>query len=244
MKQFFKYALLLAFLYFCWIRLAHVIPASSNIAVSSGVPVVVDTDESKYRTDVYNDNRVRLLNGDFVSLENAAQQLRASRAIYFHGIWALTSFYDGVSYIPDGTPDSECEDFLNKIRAWIAARPYSVTARIALADALTNYAWKARGTGWANTVSSEANFLFEDRLRQAQQVLDEAKTLPQKCPEWWEAEQTVALGLGMDKNAYLAMVNQAIAFEPTFMSFYSNAVYFLQPRWYGDPGDSENFIET
>jgi hypothetical protein len=150
----------------------------------------------------------------------------------------------GVAHIDDGTPDPQCEEFLNKIRAWIAARPDSVTAKVALADALTDYAWKARGSGWANTVSQNADQLFEDRLRQAQQVLDEAKYLPQKCPEWWDVQQTVALGLGMDKNAYLQMVNEGIASEPTYMDIYTNAILFLQPRWYGEAGDSENFIQT
>ncbi len=182
------------------------------------------------------------MKGDFDGLEKAAQQLRDSKESYFHGSWALTSFYLGVADIDYKTPDADCVAFLNKIRAWVAAKPDSVTARIALAHALTDYAWKARGTGWADSVTQEGDKAFNDRLLEAQKVLDEAKKLPQKCPHWYATEQVVALGLGMDKQAYMDLVNEAIAFEPTYMDCYSNAVLFLQPRWYGDEGDSEKFI--
>ena len=73
-------------------------------------------------------------------------------------------------------------------------------------------------------------------------MLDAAKKLPQKCPAWWDVEQGVALGQGMDRASYMALVDEAIAFEPTYIDYYSNAVLYLQPRWNGEEGDSERFL--
>jgi hypothetical protein len=42
----------------------------------------------------------------------------------------------------------------------------------------------------------------------------------------------------------MALVNEAIAFEPTYMDYYTNAMYFLQPRWYGDKTDCEDFLRA
>jgi hypothetical protein len=192
---------------------------------------------------IYKENRERILRGDFDALENEAQRLRQSKESFFHGSWALTSFYLGVANIEYSTPDAQCIEFINKIKAWMAAKPDSVTARVALAHALTDYAWKARGTGWADTVTESGAKAMEDRLAQAQEVLQEAKKLPQKCPGWWDTAQRVALGQGMDKATYMALVDEATAFEPTYMDFYSNAVLFLQPRWYGESGEAEQFME-
>jgi hypothetical protein len=191
---------------------------------------------------IYSENRARLMNGDFDALEKAAQQLRISKETYFHGSWALTSFYLGVADINYNLPDQDCLTFLEKIKAWVAAKPQSVTARIALAHALTDYAWKARGTGWAGSVTDNGAKLMQDRLTQAQAVLDEARKLPQKCPAWWDTAQTVALGTGMDKASYMALVKEATAFAPTYIDYYSNAVLYLQPRWYGETGEAEKFI--
>jgi hypothetical protein len=220
-------------MFFLFLACCDVTSAQQSPPPTAGdTPVQVQTDESKRRMQIYSENRARLMNGDFDALEKAAQQLRISKETYFHGSWALTSFYLGVADINYNLPDQDCLTFLEKVKAWVAAKPQSVTARIALAHALTDYAWKARGTGWAGSVTDNGAKLMQDRLTRAQAVLDEARKLPQKCPAWWDTAQTVALGTGMDKASYMALVKEATAFAPTYIDYYSNAVLYLQPRWY------------
>ena len=205
--------------------------------------VLVHTDESKYRNAIYAESRRQLMQGEFDALEKSAEGFRKSKASYFHGSWALTSFYLGAADIDYETPDSECLAFLQKIKAWAAAKPYSVTARIALAHALVDYAWKARGTGWSDSVSKSGTALMSERLAEARKVLDEAKQLPTKCPAWWDVAQRVALGQSWDKERYMTLFKEATTFEPSYIDFYENAVLYLQPRWYGEEGESERFME-
>jgi hypothetical protein len=206
-------------------------------------PIPFHTEESKRRKAIFDAARQQLLAGDWDALEKSAQAFRDSKESYIHGSWALKSFYLGVADIEYSLPDSQCVDFLNKIRAWVAAKPNSATARIALAHALTDYAWKARGIGWSDSVSEGGANLMTERLAEAQKVLEEAKKLQTKCPGWWDTAQTVALGQGWDKKAYFDVFGEAIKFEPSYIDFYSNAVLYLQPRWSGEEGESEKFIE-
>jgi hypothetical protein len=202
----------------------------------------VDTPESNRRQQIYNSIRPKLLAGDFEGLEEGAQSLRDSRETFFHGSWALTSFYLAVADIDYELSDQECVAHLNKIRAWVAAQPNSVTARIALAHALTDYAWKARGTDWGDKVTADGSQLMDERLAEAWRVLEEAKKLPNKCPAWWTTAQNVALGQGWDKSRYLELLNEAIAFEPSYIDFYDRAVLYFQPRWYGEEGEASQFM--
>jgi hypothetical protein len=219
------------------------VTATSILRTVAQTPVLVHTEESKYRNSIYAKSRQQLIQGDFDSLEKSAQEFRESKASYFHGSWALTSFYIGVADIDYETPDGECLAFLQNIRAWVAAKPNSVTARVALASALRDYAWKARGTGWSDSVTESGAALMSERLAEAWKVLEEAKKLPTKCPVWWETAQMVALAQGWDKKRYFALFNEATALEPSYIDFYSHAVLYLQPRWYGEEGESEKFIE-
>ncbi|HEY5793087.1 MAG TPA: type II CAAX endopeptidase family protein, partial [Chthoniobacterales bacterium] len=125
---------------------------------------------------------------------------------------------------------------------WAAERPRSITAQVCLIQALTSYAWRARGSGWADSVTEEGWRLFGERLDQAADVASRAKELPEKCPGLVHAAQKVALGQGWDRAEYFDMVDPAIAAEPTFGSYYTSACYYLFPRWYGEPGDFEKWI--
>ncbi len=206
-------------------------------------PIPTHTDESKHRKAIFVAARQQLTDGDFDTLEKTAQALRDSKESYIHGSWALKSFYLGVADIDYSLPDAQCIEFLNKIRAWISAKPNSATAHIALAHALIDYAWKARGIGWGDSVSSEGGTLMEERLAEAQKALEEARKLPTKCPEWWATAQSVALGQSWDKKRYFALFDEATKLEPDYIDFYSNTVLYLQPRWHGEEGESEKFIE-
>lgn len=78
---------------------------------------------------------------------------------------------------------------------WIAAQPASITARVAYAGFQTEYAWKARGSDYANKVTAEGWRLFEQRLASARDILVKARELPEKDPVWWSMMLKVALVL-------------------------------------------------
>jgi hypothetical protein len=72
------------------------------------------------------------------------------------------------------------------VRAWIAARPASATARLALADAVYEHAWAIRGTGFNNTVGEAARREYGRKLREAQQLLEDARRAGAKDAKYWD----------------------------------------------------------
>ena len=175
-------------------------------------------------------------------LEKGAAYWRKNKAQSAVGYWRLNSFYEGLSDLPGSDEDNIAH--MNALRAWIKKTPLSVTPRIALAEALRSWAWEARGSGYANTVSAADWKLFKERLAEAHQVLDEAKKLDAKCPQWWSSMQGVALGEKWPADAYEALYNEAIAFEPDYFEYYYKKMNQLLPRWYGEKGDAERFCLT
>lgn len=192
-----------------------------------------------YRLQVrqaYNERR-------FDELETQVAQVRNSKAVFGNGSWKLVQFYDSLG-CRDEEPDSMWTLHDQIHQAWIAAKPDSMAARAAYADFQTEYAWKARGSGYANTVTEDGWKLYEERLKAAHRTLKDARKLVEKDPEWWRAALGVALGEGMPKDAYDKLTAEAVAYEPTFWGFDTTRAYSLLPRWYGAQGDWEAYADA
>ncbi len=186
-----------------------------------------------------------LLQDKFDDLEAIVSELRATKARFVGGAWKLHKFYYGLDSPAQGqkAADDDWLALLKKLREWIRLRPQSTTARVALGQALTQYAWYARGSGFSDTVGQDGWRLFRERLALAQRVLEEAARLRTKCPHWYAAMQWVAIGQGWDAGRFDKLFKKAVAAEPTYHYFYFNKAQFLLPRWHGSEGDWENFAE-
>jgi len=202
-------------------------------------PTIVITDESKAVRALRTQSRDLLTTKDFKGLDDLAQKLRSSKDRDANGSWDLDQLY-ATMLLSEDAPDSRWEDRMATLREWIKINPESITARVALGDVLVTYAWKARGDGTAETVSAGGWRLFEARLQQANEVLDEAKSLNDKCPRWWRVKMTVALGQQWPRSQFDALFNEAIQFEPNYTTYYFSRAYYLMPRWYGAQGEMES----
>lgn len=140
-------------------------------------------------------------------------------------------------------PESAWTNYSAKMERWSQAFPKSVFPRVVRAKLLTSYAWEARGSGYADTVTQEGWRLFEERLRQAHDILVEAEKLGGSDPELYSAWMTVALGLGWPKPKLDELFNKGIALDLNYMQLYYNKAYYLLPRWHGEPGDWEAFAK-
>lgn len=182
-------------------------------------------------------------NRRFDELEKEAAELRAKKEVFGNGSWKIVQFYEALACSND-EPESMWQLHDRIHQEWIAAQPDSITARVAYAEFLTEYAWRARGGGYVDTVKEEGWKLFGERLAAARKTLEVARGLPEKDPHWWLTALTVALGQGWDAGQYEVLLAEAHAFEPKFWGYDIARAYSLLPRWHGEPGDWEKFADA
>ncbi len=200
--------------------------------------VVVESAETKEKEEIKNQAKTLFDAKDFDKLDSLAAQYRESRECYADGNWKLSEVYVGLE-LPDKASDSEWESHLAVFNDWIKARPESITARVALADELLGYAWKARGTGYANTVSRTAWQLFSERLQRALTVLRDARTLKEGCPYWGSTMLRIAIGSGTERSQYETLFKNIVLAYPDYSRYYTLRATYLLPRWHGKTGEWE-----
>jgi len=178
----------------------------------------------------------------FDELEALAEKARKTKARFGNGSWEIYQFY-GCLECRDDEPESmwQLHDAIHK--RWIEAKPDSITARVAHADFFISYAWHARGSDFADSVTRDGWRLFGDRLAEAQKVLSAAKKLDSKCPMWWRVEMTVAVGQGWNRAKFDELFAEARKIEPEFWNYDLARANYLLPRWHGKPGDWEEAAE-
>lgn len=190
---------------------------------------------------------VRLLvwRKDYEGLDKLAAHLRTTKERFPGGGWKLYTFYVGLREMTAGSTatDADWQEHLAFFKNWMTSRPQSITARVGLADAYLSFAWAARGHGMANTVTEQGWQIFAERTQQSAKVLVDAAALTEKCPQWYTTMQDVALAAGSDKDRLHAIFEKAIAFEPDYYYYYQDYAVALLPKWNGEPGETEAFVE-
>lgn len=194
-------------------------------------------EEAKEMTQFYQDTRQLYNNRKFAELESLANELRSSKARFRSGAWKISHFYTALD-CKDEEPDSMWQLHEQIYKDWETQFPKSITAQVSHAQFMTDYAWQARGSGYANEVTEEGWRLFRERLASAHTILDQSKSLA-PCPVWWSARLKVALGQSEEPAAYEALFREAKTSEPQFFPHDLSRAYYLLPRWFGEVGDWE-----
>ncbi len=176
----------------------------------------------------------------FEDLDKLAAELRAGKSLFRDGSWKIRAFYKSFE-CSEEAPANAWKAGERIHEEWVAAKPASITAQLAHANFLVNYAWFARGSGYASTVSERENFSFGKRLDSALEILKSSRSFPEKDPMWWNVALTTALGQGWPKADFDRLLDEAVAFEPEFYRYDYQRAYSLLPRWYGEPGDWEAY---
>jgi hypothetical protein len=237
-KPFFRALLLLALCASCAIALTGC-PEIKVRAEASKLKAQKDPIREltyKWATEV----RTAYNSSQFDELESIAKQVISNNEIFENGRYKISEFHSSLD-CRKSEPISMWERHDQIHRDWIAAKPDSITARVAYARFLTEYAWHARGSGWSNEVTEEGWRLFEERLEGARKVLEESKALARVDPFWWVVALSVALGQGWERSEYDNLVNEAIAAFPKFHQYDELRAHSLLPRWHGERGDWEKY---
>lgn len=205
-----------------------------------GLPPVAET-EDKIVSEIWQfrlKTRSLYNASKFDELETLASQLRSEPARFGNGSWKIYQFYEALRCRSD-EPESMWQLHSTIHENWDAAKPRSITSYVAHADFFAEYAWHARGSGYANKVTKEGWRLFGERLAKAKELLDASGGFGTKCPVWWVAYMRVALGQGWSWDDHEKLFREAKAFEPEFWPYDIAKAKYLLPRWHGQPGEWE-----
>jgi hypothetical protein len=197
--------------------------------------------DQAYRADI----GLLLAEENFAQLEKIGEQNRTERGLFVGGAWINNAFFNATgSPAHDGAiKDSDYKFQIRRVEKWIAAYPQSSAARITLARVYTNYAGFARGDGAADEVSNSQWELYRERAALAKDALLAAANFKERDPHWYEAMQQVAFEEGWHKHQARELLNQAVAFEPSYYHYYREYADYLKPQWYGTPGEIKAFAE-
>jgi len=180
---------------------------------------------------------------DFAALDKMADEARSSKSRFPGGGWKLFTFYVAMQKMPAKPTEEDWQKRIDFFQRWVEARPKSITARVALAAGYEDYAWVARGHGYADTVTDEGWRLFGERIGKAGTVLIEAAKLDAKCPQWYVEFQQVGRAGGLDKEQLRQIFEKGVAFAPDYYYLYQQEAISLLPKWGGAPGDVAAFLD-
>ncbi|MDF1663058.1 MAG: hypothetical protein P1V97_14885 [Planctomycetota bacterium] len=119
-----------------------------------------------------------------------------------------------------------------QFNTWCKAQPKSAMAFLFRGRAGIDYAWAARGTGFANTVSNDAFKVFHERLLQAKSDLEKAATLDPDCPEAHSLRITVHKGLSQGR-PHFQLLQKVIEKNPVLLDAYARSLSASFPKWGG-----------
>jgi hypothetical protein len=179
---------------------------------------------------------------NFEALEARAAEVRAGRERFGNGAWKLEHLYASLACKEDA-PESTWQHHEKLLLEWRGKMPESITARVAHANFLVQYAWHGRGSGYSNEITEEGWRVHKERLAAARTLLEESRTATTKCPALWHSLMQVALGQSWSKEEFATLFEKAKAVELEYHLHDLAQARFLMVRWHGSDGDWEAAAE-
>lgn len=146
--------------------------------------------------------------------------------------------------LSDKLPDKRWMQWLAKVKKWEkVAKRKDIVAAVKI-EFWGAYAWKARGTEFANKVNADQWKVFRERLAVMEELYEEVKKEENQYPWFHKAALTLALGQSWsNERTYEEVLQPGIRAEPENLTLLRNYAYRLQPRWYGKKGDDYRFFK-
>jgi len=186
-----------------------------------------------------------LASGTYDVLESTARGAWQRRERTPSAGWMLGEIMQALAKLPDEATSADWNDRIAALQRWHASAPGSELASEALAMGYVNWAWYARGTGYASTVTESGSNDFEDRLNVARELLEATAGLPDPTPQRTMAMLSVGLGLGWEMDRLNQVANTGLALEPTYVPILGAMVNAMLPRWHGgSPQEWEHYAHS
>jgi tetratricopeptide (TPR) repeat protein len=173
----------------------------------------------------------------FDDLEMLAKKYRENDDFTL-GLTMLNQTYVGMAWPKDHNAGA-WKKHLDRLERWKTAKPNSPTPLVALGDSYIRYAWKARGEGYAYTVTEDSAKAMEERIARARENLEQAMKMKPNDPEAYHLMIGVELLSGNSRDEAEKYFDEGRKISPRYFPLYEAMANYLQPKWHGRPGDIE-----
>lgn len=183
-----------------------------------------------------------LRDGDWKRLEELVDSLSTSRKRAPDGRYELANFAWGVSAVfrhPGDISDGQMQE---RLKAYQEQFPQSALAAILPAMQLHAAAWRARGGGYASSVTDRGWALFRERTLLAWDKISAVRSRGDRLPLWYEEAINIGIDAGIDANVLKALFDEGIRRFPGYHPIYRAYSRQLAPRWGGDYRDADEFV--
>lgn len=190
-------------------------------------------------------------------LEARAPIQRAYNAKDFRQLDALyDQWCTGKDRFPDGRwklseyPEAFTQTFsawntwtkdLATLQEWRKQKPDSEAAAYAEAIYWRTYAWKSRGSGYANTVSKEGWELFGERLAKARDALAASRAQGHRCPAPYAFDLFLMKEMGATESEVRAAYETAARKFSEYHNIHFAMSRVYEPKWGGSAEKFERF---
>jgi tetratricopeptide (TPR) repeat protein len=138
-------------------------------------------------------------------------------------------------------PERSYAAIITEFKYWLTRNKSSHFANACLGIVHISYAWEARGSGFANTITEEGHRIFKMRLSTAKEYLEKAYSLDPSDPVVPAELITVAMGMGLGRNEVEKQFQRAIIADSTDHQAYFSKLLYLMPKWFGSKEEMFSF---
>jgi len=131
---------------------------------------------------------------------------------------------------------------LGLLEGWLAKRPSSSTARIALAQFWSTEAWAVRGGEYADHVPDRVWASFHESLDKSNSYLSGVGVTAD--PHLSYLQIANLKGEGSPRPRLDSLYEKAIKRRPTYFHYYSQRAIILQERWFGERGELASYAQS
>ena len=181
------------------------------------------------------------LSGDFVRLESLMNQYAQKTEDLPDG----SSHFEGlVGGLVDlvGSDSLTADSAFGYTADWRRRVKGSVFADLIEAMAFSEWAYAARGNGYANTVSSQNWIIFAYRTEMAAAALADVANRAVNNPLWYTLSLDVGLDQSKDREQLRAIFDRGVKAAPHYRPLYRRMLRILMPRWGGSYEDVDKYI--
>ncbi len=180
-----------------------------------------------------------LASKNYDEIEKVAASLQKSKAADVLGWPHLDHFFEGLLKTKAGQATLQA-----RIAEWRAARPQSNLARLVAIGMWTDVAAKARGGGFASTVTPAMSARMDAALGRAAQTLQALPRAAFASPLAFTTAMRWGRLAGVPRKFFDDLFAQGAAKFPNYLPLYRIHAYNLLPRWFGEAGEAEALLKT